>query len=375
VFHLTQEDTLDEALKQLWEKAVTSCFHGVKRISLVTWKVFQWKEDKLGRLLNLKSYICGNGLGLEEVKKCLTKRRLNTALGDTGFPLQISSLFVRELSRSRDGPTLGQRLRQSSNTTHLVHKSRESLKSLPYTLMRKIAGYLPITDAVLCGRISRDWYVGIDNEDFFKQLYEKYIGGVHREDDKTCWKLRTGKVLRALYQEPKSETDILWTACRLGLGRLIERMLTDPRSQIDINAKLQNRATVLETACLREHTHVIRLLLELGANPYVGADDGDSCMHLSVCTNKMSSVQALIDNGVEPNRFNTLLTGPLYTDSLEYANSVDRLFMVRYLLEVGFHRPRSVVEVAISCALEKGRVDPSEIPLWDAMLDDQFRGQ
>lgn len=160
----------------------------------------------------------------------------------------------------------------------------------------------------------------------------------------------------------------LWSASRNGYEKVVKKIIQHESNDFHIDTKLGNRATILETASLRELPHIIALAMDLGANPLIGQEDGDSAMHLAVCTNKMLSVIALLDNGCDPNQYPTLLTGPLYSESREY-KSLNRLLMVSFLLENGFRRSRNVVDIALASAIENERIPINETWQWTTMLD------
>lgn len=365
ILHLEQPIKNEERLKQIWQSIMDEILGG-KRVRLISWKSTIGKTGDQSRLLNVKTYIAGQNLVRDDLKSLLTKSKINSCLLEKDVSLRISSLYIRSSSRLSDRLNLWSSIKQRRHAPKNLNKG---LQGLPYCLQRKIALHFPAHEAVRLGCLCRDWYIGIDSEEFYKILYGRDIHGYGCEEP--TYKSCLLNAFQVLYKS-KNLLERLWSASRMGYCKIIENVITDKSNPITINCRLGNRATILETASLREHINVIDLAFCLGADPYIGERHGDSAMHLAVCTNKVKSVGALIRNGCDPSRFPTLLTGPLYTESSDYSEPSDRLKMIEFLFSCGFRRSRSVVQVAITCALEKGRISAVDIPDWLALLQRVF---
>lgn len=316
---------------------------------------------------------------------------------------------------------------------------------LSYDALRVIAEFCWVEDAVQLLSVHRDFKTVMDNEKFYEMLYVRDVVGtpgslppslqkpyvrLEREGErKKTFKQNCLRSIDLIKNDRNDAKDSLWMASRQGWGGIVRRIILSPTNSSTIDVQLGNHATVLETASLREHCHVIHMAMRLGADPYIGEHSGDSALHLAVCTNKLDSVKALIDsgfwkrngqkihdsseiaqldtlhgkqfrgadkengdtvasgkvlgatvagadwaNGLDKSRFPTILTGPLYSDSPDFDvdESQSRLRMVKYLYNAGFRRPQEVIDVAIQTAITRGRIRPHEMAEWAALLNSWF---
>lgn len=248
---------------------------------------------------------------------------------------------------------------QSSPLARCVQVCGDSLRHIV-----KFLNALEVTNVqAVCTLFQRH----LHSESFYNEMFVRDICSVRYKHASAEFNLKHAWVtLKDL-----SAKDRLWASSRKGWDNAIKHALKLDTS-IGIDSMLGNHATVLETAALREHSHVIQMALDMGADPYIGEHEGDSALHLAVCTNKRRAVECLLSNGIDPARYPTLLTGPLYSDSPDFNNVGDRLFMVRYLLEHGFRRPREVIDVALNTPLSRGRIGSDDVTEWRSMLNSKL---